>query len=99
MERHDQDKDMIKVASQMMEIIVMQIFTDREWKFNNTNILYYPNCLISFSFWVICKRFCNNLNVAQLEYLFIHYLKNVAIQVYFLKKLYMNIDILGEHAT
>jgi hypothetical protein len=28
MERHDQDKEMIKVAYQKMETIVMEIFTD-----------------------------------------------------------------------
>jgi hypothetical protein len=30
MERYDQDKDVIKVASRMMEIITMQIFTDHK---------------------------------------------------------------------
>jgi hypothetical protein len=34
-ERHDQDKEALRLACQKMETIVMKIFTNYEWRFSN----------------------------------------------------------------
>jgi len=33
--RHDEDKEEVQKACQTMEVLVMQLFANHEWRFNN----------------------------------------------------------------